>query len=405
MIAAMPANRATWIVLGAVLLAAIPACHLPDKHPSACTPGTALAAGGALAAAGPVGTLPPEAYRGPMVPPPMSMPLGPPGMEYGVPVPYCPLGPWAPPGIARPWPQDEYLCDGGDRGLPVGVTPDWEVRGLDMEDAVGHYDTLDGRTVVEPSNRVCIYAPRFGAVRQVVGAVQNEQADHTAGVVTPVAIVRAEDTRGPRLNKQQIPVSTEIGSKVLTTYESKQHEGRMSNAVRARGLQDAFQSYEDLAVIRMGLVREAEGPMLAKGINAAIIWSRNQAAQVLLDRKMAAIEVGDQGAGVVYTIKEPPANPKLRVIKVASTPFAEPGDTVSFTIRFDNVGNQKIGNVTIVDNLTTRLEYEPDSAQSSVPTQFSCKPNEGGSLVLRWEITEPLAPGQGGIVRFNCRVR
>jgi uncharacterized repeat protein (TIGR01451 family) len=93
------------------------------------------------------------------------------------------------------------------------------------------------------------------------------------------------------------------------------------------------------------------------------------------------------------------------VIKVASTQFAAPGATIDFTIRFDNVGDDVIGNVTVVDNLTTRLEYVPDTAQCSVPAEFSTQPNEGESLALRWEITNPLERGQGGIIRFRCRVR
>ena len=65
-------------------------------------------------------------------------------------------------------PPDEYICDGGDDGLPVGVRADWRVDGLEQEDTVAHYDTLDGRVVVQPSNRVCIYAPRFAAVRRAM---------------------------------------------------------------------------------------------------------------------------------------------------------------------------------------------------------------------------------------------
>jgi hypothetical protein len=33
------------------------------------------------------------------------------------------------------------------------------------------------------------------------------------------------------------------------------------------------------------------------------------------------------------------------------------------------------------------------------------EPNEAGSLNLRFEILDPLKPGDGGIVRFRCRVR
>ena len=83
------------------------------------------------------------------------------------------------------------------------------------------------------------------------------------------------------------------------------------------------------------------------------------------------------------------------MVKVASTPFAQPGDEVDFTIRFDNVGDQTIGNVTIVDSLNTRLEYVPDSAQCSVDAQFSTQPNEGDSVVVRCEVTNPLEARQG----------
>ena len=61
--------------------------------------------------------------------------------------------------------------------------------------------------------------------------------------------------------------------------------------------------------------------------------------------------------------------------------------------------------VTIVDSLTTRLEYVPDSAQCSVPAKFMTQENDGESLVLRWEIAEPLQVGDGGLIRFKCRVR
>ena len=100
-----------------------------------------------------------------------------------------------------------------------------------------------------------------------------------------------------------------------------------------------------------------------------------------------------------------PGNPRLRLIKVASTPFAQPGDEVDFTLRFDNVGNQTLTKVAIVDNLTTRLEYIPQSAQCSRSAKFSTLPNQGDSLVVRCELSDPLKPGEGGAVRFHCRVR
>src|SRR5262249_38066700 len=42
-------------------------------------------------------------------------------------------GPWKPPGISGPWPEDEYLFDGGDSDGQVKVRPDGSLEGLDSE--------------------------------------------------------------------------------------------------------------------------------------------------------------------------------------------------------------------------------------------------------------------------------
>ena len=101
-------------------------------------------------------------------------------MELGVPMPYTPTGPWSPPGISKPWPKDEYLRDGGHLGPPLVPGRQGEVRGLEMEDTAAQFQTADGRNVIEPSNPVYLYSPRFGAVRQVVN-LEDEIADRAFG--------------------------------------------------------------------------------------------------------------------------------------------------------------------------------------------------------------------------------
>jgi len=314
-------------------------------------------------------------------------------------------GPWAPPGISQPWPHDEYLADGGDAGLPATTTADWEVRNLGPEDTIAHFDTLEGRTIVEPSNRVHIYSPRFGAVRQVVSLRQNDQLDRWGDMYQPAGVIRRHEVLTPGTSTQNLPVESEVGQKLVTIYRSKQGDGAMSSIDGPLAYQNSFLPFEDLAVIRQGILEEAETARLAQGVLAARAWTHKQAVQVILDHQAAMEDANEQSLESVFTIKQPPADPKLRVIKVASTQLAERGETVDFTIRFDNVGNQLIGNVTIIDNLTTRLEYVPDSAQCSVAAGFSLQPSQSGSQVLRWEITDPVEPGEGGIVRFQCRVR
>jgi uncharacterized repeat protein (TIGR01451 family) len=291
----------------------------------------------------------------------------------------------------------------GPRAL---VAPDWELYGVQLEDTVAHYDTLDGRTLVEASNRVDIYAPRFGAVRKVTQLNVNEFVQGATGLAQPTAIIGAAESLAANTTLQRTQLGNDVGTAMSSQYLGKLGDGMVSLAVGPNGFQDAFLPFENLELIRTGKYHNGEKPRLSQANLAAITWSNDQMAQVSIDQQAAQGFTGDQSTGVIYSVKDLRDSPKLRVVKVASTQTANPGDTIDFTIRFDNVGDQPIGNIVIIDSLTTRLEYVPDSVQSSVPAAFSHEPNEGDSLRLRWEITEkPLEPGEGGIVRFQCRVR
>ena len=129
-----------------------------------------------------------------------------------------------------------------------------------------------------------------------------------------------------------------------------------------------------------------------------------QAPQVVFGVKQAHAEIGIKQPGIMYGT-EGPGNPQLRLFKLASSGHAELGEEVEFTLRYDNIGEQVIGNVTIVDNLSTRLEYVPETAKSSVDADFITQSNDGGSHILRWEIKDPVKPGEGGVLRFRVKVR
>jgi uncharacterized repeat protein (TIGR01451 family) len=195
-----------------------------------------------------------------------------------------------------------------------------------------------------------------------------------------------------------------VGTNRLNTYHMRMGDGVVSMGLKPREFREHFMPYEDVSVIRRGVFEGSDKPRLAQSIEAAVVWTHLQAIQVVLDEQRADVVVGDQRAEAVF-VAESKGVDRLRVIKVASTNYARPGETIDFTIRFDNVGDQVIGNVTIIDNLTNRLEYVPDTAQSSRAGNFLTEYNEAGSLALRWEVTDPLPPGEGGIVRFRCRVR
>ncbi len=326
-------------------------------------------------------------------------------VEQPTPLPYAAYPSWAPDGMRQPWPEDEYLRDGGDEGVGATVGKQGEAHGVEAEDTVGHFDTVEGRTIVQPSNPTYIYSPRFCSVRKVVGLVSNEQSEGLRAEGSKAKIAAPRTTEFISTTKQRVQANNEIAAIPAHAFRMRQGDGAVSSVIGPRGFQDAFKAYENIAVIRQGFVESSDAPMLARGAQAAVAWESKQAVQVILDKSGPMEVVKDDKFEGVYVVNEPPATPRMQVVKVASTPFANSGETVEFTIRFDNVGNQVIGNVTIVDSLSSRLEYVPNSAQCSREAKFYTEENEKGSLVVRCDVHAPVQPGEGGVVRFRCKVR
>jgi len=331
-----------------------------------------------------------------VMPPYAPLPLGmPPGM---------PRTNWSPPGVAAPWPQDEFLADGGD--LPPFAAPAQDgVIGLNPEDAVAQYTTVDGKNVVQPFNRAFIYSPRFAAVRQVVGVQQNDQAEATAGVHLPTQLAQRDERLEPGVGTQRYQPLGATGRRGAGLFLSRQGDGAVSQSMGPQGFSDAFKPYENFRAIISGVMDSQEIPTLAASVQAAMAWSSDQAVQIILDGTAAAEAAATTKLHSVYVVKSEQGEAKLRLIKTASTDAAQPGDSVDFTLRFDNVGTAIIRRAVIIDNLGPRLEYELNSAQASVEAVFSAQANEAGSSLLQWELDRPLKPGDGGIIRFRVRVR
>ena len=72
-----------------------------------------------------------------------------------------------------------------------------------------------------------------------------------------------------------------------------------------------------------------------------------------IDDVIAIEAAGEVGTQSIYTYEMPPGKPRVRICKVASKDNALPGDIVDFTLRFDNVGDQPVGNVTLIGSART----------------------------------------------------
>ena len=298
----------------------------------------------------------------------------------------------------------EYVFDGDDRGLKIQVDQNFNIYGLDTEDTFGHFDTLDGERIVAPSNRVAIYAPRFGAVRKIDGAVNAQLNQPTVGFSERKQTIQATDLS---------PVTTANQFEMASRSHGGQRASGFLDQTRGVGVRRALapqgkRSYQSLilteSLLNIGKIDNAIGAQLQQGMQAALAWETDLGLRVV-SKGIQPIIVRDltTAQGLIHIESED--DPTLQVVKTANVIAARPGDQVEFMIRFDNISARKIGNVTLMDNLTRRLEYVEGSSECTLKSEFKSEVNKSDSLALRWEITEPIEPGTGGVIRFRCRVR
>jgi uncharacterized repeat protein (TIGR01451 family) len=314
-----------------------------------------------------------------------------------------PYGGWMPDGIKKPWPADEYICDGGDNNDDVRVKQNWDVVGLDPEDTVAHFDTVDGKTEVVASNKCCIYAPRFAAVRKVLNPVTYEGHERMAGVEKPTKLNLHQELGLPTTAVQPEQIVADLHIDAGVVFRDQTRGIGVDNVTVPVHARDNFMLHENLKFIQRGVYEASEKAVIAERSQAALVWQANQAVQVIIDGQMAHEARGRAKPEALLTY-ELEGKGRLRICKIASNCDAQVGEIVEFTLRFDNVGDQRIGNVTIIDHLTPRLEYIENTQSSTVKSEFKLQENPD-TLVMRWEITDPLEVGQGGIIRFRCKVR
>jgi uncharacterized repeat protein (TIGR01451 family) len=259
-------------------------------------------------------------------------------------------------------PKEECFVDGGDKGDPLGIGPTGRLGGLNPTDVGVEYTTADRRghpaRRVTTSNEVCVCVPRFVVARAEVapGAldVPTVLAAHAAAV-------------GPQNVRDRRAAMAEVG-------REKPH---------------AF----------AGRVR----PMVYVGaVGVGFFVGTNRPSVV------GQVE----GVAVTAALVEPEvltAYPTLCPLTVTKTVEADgpvgSGDVVTFTIRYVNTGSKPVSDLVVSDSLSGRLEYVPGSQQTDRAANFSASANEAGSAVVRWELPGVLLPGQGGVVRFQAKVR
>jgi len=278
------------------------------------------------------------------------------------------------------------------------------VDGIELEDTVAHFDTLKGDVEIVASNRSCVYSPKFAAVRQVRRVHENEVHSIAAssGAYQATAEHVLEEETGAV--KQPIGAVRAVGTAIGMRVEQHDRGILVDDVDQPLEKRNQLLPYENMELVLTGELDISDGPKLIESAGAALAWSTVTMAQVTIDNGVAFERTGVRQGQEAVVYEMPKGKPRLRLVKLASECAAASGEKVQFTIRFDNIGDEPIGNVTIIDLLTTRLEYVDKSQSCTVDGEFFTE-DERDALKLKWEIDEPLDPGQGGVIRFECIVR
>ncbi|MCA8996548.1 MAG: DUF11 domain-containing protein [Planctomycetaceae bacterium] len=300
--------------------------------------------------------------------------------------------------------SDEYVCDGGDKKLPVHYEGDVRA-GLDSEDTVVEYVDHTGEQHVKPSTTACLYAPRFGAVRS--------STLPETGITVDKALGHQDDMKvaGLDLNTaldEQTRADEAIGIEMrerASGLEAKAEDQGLHQNLMALDHVKLQNTYEDFQFIREGQFGKADEAVVGLALQAAHAW---------LDGRRPVIVAHDQAGQMVqaratahdYTaIEDRRKKGELVIVKVADKAAAHPGEEVTFTIRFDNVGDRELLGVRVIDNLSPRLQFVEGSVQSDLDGFVDVKENGAGGQLLTFEFDKPLEGKSGGYLSFKTIVR
>ncbi|HEY7313969.1 MAG TPA: DUF11 domain-containing protein [Gemmataceae bacterium] len=313
--------------------------------------------------------------------------------------------------------EEECLNDGGDQGNQAGFDVDGRLAGVEPEDTVAEYTDSHGRRHVTHSNRVCLCVPRFAVIRcevplgryeSTVGVSDTRRVQFHEGLATlmpPLQARKYEQLQGargrerPSINEGVTAVLPILRLEVLNAVEVP------LGPIALLGTKEVLMLSE---VERTRLLKQLElARQLSSRVNvqgaSSVIGTKVVGSVEGLHTVQAEAETRD----LTVCCKEMPCPPDkpLILIKCADRQSAQVGDVVTFMLKYSNHGGKPISDVAVTDSLTTRLEYVPGSSQSDRPAVFTTQLNEAGSLILRWEVTGRLMPGQSGVVRFQARIR
>ena len=313
---------------------------------------------------------------------------------------------------------DEFVIDGGDRGNPVHYQS-FLRYGVETEDTIAEYTDDEGASHVLPSNRVAIYAPRFAAIRTVQLPIEGFGVERMASAHRLTREVRLTTREGSRQHRQQLgAVDARMRSRASGLLGETRTAG-MSRLLRSGEHVKLLNVFEETGGLVAGRMDQADNARLARSLENAAAWAGDESPRATASTAAGQSIQSTPWVGSYTGLEiEHKKIGQLKIVKLADRDTARSDDVITFTLRFDNVGERPLTKVRVVDNLSPRLDYIDDSATLGFSDETEKTPpeearggritvddNEQGSQVLVFELDEPLPGGVGGVITFQARVR
>jgi uncharacterized repeat protein (TIGR01451 family) len=301
------------------------------------------------------------------------------------------------------------ICDGGDHGRPARPEAADGIRNLTAGDTVARWEAAGafGDEPIGPqitvSNCACVCAPKFASIREVVRPYEE------IGPSGPVAVVR-DDGPGIAARRERIRAGTQrippavarLATPELAVVETVPPMAAERPVMPAEAAADKGPA-ERVSDDGPRLVALPRRPRVAIGFDVPLAWTC--LAQAMVTIQDTAAEVVSIEEGVATLRLRSPGRPELTLCKTAGSNTARSGEELDFTVALFNSGERVLERITLVDALPRRLAFVPDSADATLPFDFSTETGDDGSTVLKWVFREPLPPGASGFVRFRTLVR
>ena len=300
------------------------------------------------------------------------------------------------------------VCDGGDAHAPARPRGADGLANLTAGDTVARYraadagpDTAD--VCIAVSNCACVYAPRFGSVREVVRPLEDSAPEGPRGLALDT--LAGEQTRREPVWGSTQNVAVEAARKALPGVAVEEHLGPLAvdQGAMPREEDGVAGPAERIAQDQPELARRSQRPLLQVGFDVPVAWTCVKGANVLVaGQTPRTVSVADGTATLRF---EEPGRAELTLCKRAGSDTARTGEELDFTIFMLNSGDRALDDIVLVDALPERLALIPSSPASSLPADFTTDRGDDGSVVLRWRVKATLRPGESGFVRFRTLVR